>query len=75
MQMGLVGKLLVIALPDIDPIILLAPICLGLGACFIAAIWELEQFRLRRRRRNAVEAKLSAERQPSSHRRPPNHRP
>jgi hypothetical protein len=73
--MGLVGKLLAVALSDIDPIVLFVPICLCLGACFVAAIWELEQFRLRRRRRNDFDAKLSAERQASSRRRPPDHRP
>jgi hypothetical protein len=40
-------KLLFGSLRGIDPLIFLAPICLGLSACFIALFVELEKIRTR----------------------------
>jgi hypothetical protein len=41
-------KLFRVASCGIDPLIFIGPICLGLGACFIAAMAELERIRARR---------------------------
>jgi hypothetical protein len=44
-------KLLLNSWGGIDPLIFLAPICLGLSACFVTLLAELEKSRARRRDR------------------------
>jgi hypothetical protein len=56
-------KLLFAVLSAVDPMIYLAAICLALGACLVAALWELEQVRtrwLQRRQMKRVSLKLQA---------------
>jgi hypothetical protein len=45
-------KLIFIALSGIDPLIFIAPICLGLGVCSVAAMTGLEQIRTRWQQRS-----------------------
>jgi hypothetical protein len=53
-------KLLFIALSGIDPLIFVAPICLGLGVSFVAVLMELEQVRARRRKARRLSPKSQA---------------
>jgi hypothetical protein len=41
------AKLILNSLPGVDPVIFLAMVCLGLGACFIVLLMELEETRVR----------------------------
>ena len=41
------AKLILNSLSGVDPVIFLALICLGLGACFIVLLMELEKTRVR----------------------------
>jgi hypothetical protein len=41
------AKLIFILLRGVDPLVFLAPVCLGLGACFIVLLLEHEKSRVR----------------------------
>jgi hypothetical protein len=41
------AKLILNSLPGVDPVTWLALICIGLGACFIVLLMELEKTRVR----------------------------
>jgi hypothetical protein len=62
-------KLLFVASSGIDPFVFIEPICLGLGACLIAAMAELERIRARRNqaRRSSPKPQAVPRRHPPDH--------
>ena len=53
------AKLILNSLPGVDPVIFLALVCFGLGACFIVLLMELEKTRVRWRE-NAMKRRFTA---------------
>jgi len=53
------AKLMLNSLPGVHPVIFLALICFGLGACFIVLLMELEKTRVRWRA-NAMKRRFPA---------------
>jgi hypothetical protein len=52
--MGMIGKWLSVLLFNLDQTLWLMLTTVGLGACFVAGFWKLEQARIRWRERKAV---------------------
>jgi hypothetical protein len=71
--MGFFTKQLFIAASGMDPLIFLAPICLGLGVSCVAALWEFEQIRMRWRQRHQTR-RLSPKSRAALRQPPPDHR-
>jgi hypothetical protein len=63
--MAIIAKLLGALFSDVNQACLLVLISVCLGACFVAALWELEQARIRWRERSNNRAVLSSRRAPA----------
>jgi hypothetical protein len=72
--MVFLAKLLSNSLRGIDPVIFLALICFGLGACFVVLLMELEKTRVRWRE-HAVKRRFPAPPSRAVHYRHPSDRP
>ena len=73
--MGTIDNLLPTLLSNPDRMILLAPISVCPGACFIALFWEFERTRTRRRDQTAGRSKLSRKEQTACDRKAVNRAP
>jgi hypothetical protein len=60
--MAIIAKLLGALFPNVNQACLLILISVCLGACFVAALWELEEARIRWRERSNNRAVLSSRR-------------
>src|ERR1700730_18200448 len=63
-RMAIIAKLLGALFPNVNQACLLILISVCLGACFVAALWELEEARIRWRERSNNRAVLSSQRAP-----------
>jgi hypothetical protein len=63
--MAIIAKLLGALFSDVNQACLLILISVCLGACLVAALWELEQARIRWRERSNNRAVLSSRRAPA----------